>query len=174
MKYLKTSDLWHCDIHLWWCIKKSHAHCLWRSVVQRASSPPGLRRQCTAAPRGSGWAGTGGWTAVRSWGCSRCGWGSRASCGVPDSSGTRPELTGQSPLAGLHFTQHTEDRRCAVTKHSGSQKKKHFFSLGFTVKESPFTLVSKTTVILFFPLFFFNVAAVEVNFPKKNPKNFKL
>lgn len=78
----------------------------------RASTPLDLRRRCIAAPQGSGWAGTGGWAAVRSWGCWRCGWGSRASCGVLDSSGTRPELTGQAPLAGLHLKAKIETRRC--------------------------------------------------------------
>lgn len=71
--------------------------------MRKAWSPPGLRTLCTAAPRGSGWAGTGGWAAGRSWGCWRCGWGSRASCGALGSSGTRPELTGQTPVVVLHL-----------------------------------------------------------------------
>ena len=71
--------------------------------MQRALILPGHRKLCTAAPRGSGWAGTGGWAAVRSSGCWMCGWGSRVSCGALGSSGTRPELTGQTPFVGLNL-----------------------------------------------------------------------
>lgn len=69
--------------------------------MQKALTPPGLRRLCTAAPRRSEWAGSDGWAAARSWGSWRCGWGSRASCGVPGSSGTRPDLTRQTAFVGL-------------------------------------------------------------------------
>lgn len=70
--------------------------------MQRALFPPGKR--CTAAPRGSGWAGTGGPSAVRLRVCWRCGWGSRASYGVLGSSGTRPDLMRQKKVMGLNLT----------------------------------------------------------------------
>lgn len=46
--------------------EKAEAHCLWRSAGQKALIPPGLRTWCTAAPPGSGSAGTDGQAAVRS------------------------------------------------------------------------------------------------------------
>lgn len=64
--------------------------------MQKAWSPPGLRKLYTAAPLRPGWAEAVGWAAARSWRCRWCGWGSRAFCDELGSSGTRPELTRQT------------------------------------------------------------------------------